>query len=179
MGKTIAVKIVRKDLKPTGARIRANLKSRVADVAEQMRDDHANALCASILPLQADTGALAASLAVQSEKKNDFSEKRADAKAAYLNNPSQWKEGVQANVSAEAYTEKHFEERAGKSAPPLPATQSVAQAAILTMLLWGISWEFGHQNVFTGKNEQRPWFADFMLMWWRENVAPAFAGLAN
>lgn len=179
MARTIKVVVVRNTLRQEGRRIGRNLEKRVPQVARDMRNDLAEAMASGGLPLQPDTTALANSFAVQSAEGSDFAEQRQAAKSAYLNNASKYKEAVQAEVSRSAYTEEHFENRAAVDEPPLSQGQHVARAAILTMLAWGILWEYGHYNLFTRKTEHRPFFVPYLEEWWKQNAKQAFSGLAN
>ena len=177
MAKTIRTVIVRNDLLKKGAQIHRNMVARVPTVAGAGRDALRDELESGGLPIQSDTAALAQSLAVQGEKGSDFDARRSAAKSAYLNNPSRYSEEVRKHVTPSAYTDAHFEERAATQAPPLPQSRAET-AGILTMLVWGMLWEFGHQNQFTGQSEQRPWFEWFLIDWWVREAEDAFSGLA-
>lgn len=173
------VRIERNGLRAEGARLHGALVQRMEHVAPQLRDALRSAMEGGALPLQPDTHALAVSLAVQTNAGSDFAEARGAAKAAYVGNPSQWREPVQHHVTPDAYSDGHFEERAATSAPPLHQEEHIARAAVLTMLAWGQLWEYGHNNLFTGQEERRPWMGPFCEVWWAEEGQGAFAGMAT
>lgn len=177
--KYTTVKIIRNNIKTVGAKVHQNLAERVDRVTEQGRDKLSEAMKSGALPLQPDTIATAESLAIQTKSKSDFDDRRSAAKTAYTTNASRYSEAVQRELDPSAYSAEHFDERAAAQAPPLSQGKNVTRGAILTMLVWGLYWEFGHNNFFTGKNEHRPWFYPWLLEWAAREAAESFRGLAE
>ena len=136
-------------------RIEAALVERLHKAAKEYRAQIKLALESGAHGIQNDTKALAESIYVSTPHGSDYDERLRAAAAAYLTNPSKWKELVQQYVTPSAYTAEHFQERViGES--PLPDSE-MAIAAVSTMLAYGTFWEFGHSNVLTGKYEHRTW----------------------
>jgi len=120
-----------------------------------------------------DTGALSASLYVQSKLGTDFDERLAEAEQAYTSGNSHWAEPVREALGVDAYSPEHFAARAGAQ-EGLPPGDIVTVLA--TMLAIGFWWQMGHQNQFTGRFEQRSWFIGPTIRWAENEWQKYFMG---
>lgn len=150
----------------------------IEKAAEELRVELQKALDMGALPIQSDTRALAESLYVQSVRGSDYDARVMAAAVAYLSDESKWVEPVRAKVTPYAYEKVHFGERVSEE-EPLPQTASVARAAVATMLAYGAFWEFGHHNVFTEREEHRPWMGKRATEWAFEKMAQHFYNLLS
>ena len=163
------------------AQLRGEFARRIGTAAEAMRDDLRESFEGGDLPLQPDTTALAQSLAVQGTTgtgiEGDFSERVDAAREAYTSGDSRWEQPVRDTVTRMAYTEEHFEARVASSPEEISDDDGVIRAAVYTMLAYGIFWEFGHNNVYTGRYVERAWMLPFVLNWWATHAEEHFAGM--
>ena len=151
------------------------LEARLKEAAVDLRDTIRDELKSGALPIQSDTGALADSLSVQSsDGTSDIAVRMGKAKADYVSGSSRYGDAVKALVTGAAYTSGHFNERTA-SEDALP--DGIA-ASVLTLLAWGLWWEMGHNNVFTGKSETpRAWMEPITQRWAMAELEKHFVDL--
>lgn len=141
--------------------LRAQLPGLIQDRINKLAEEFRRALIAAIdtgqYGLGTDTGTYIEAIFIQTPFGSDYDERVRAAGQAYLNNPSMWAEPVQEKVDPDAYSQRHFDERVAPE-EPLPVERGVAIARVATF--WAVAhfWEFGHNNRFTERHEQRPVF---------------------
>lgn len=140
-----------------------------ADAAEQIRGVVQDALQQGDM-LSPDSGTLGESLFVQTPEGSDYTARRAAAKDAYLSAASYWRDVVRQVLTANAYTEDHFEERA----LPEEDLPSEALAAVATFIAYGWWWQMGHFNMLTERWEKRSWFLEPICQWAAASLEAAF-----
>lgn len=156
--------------------IRRNAQPRMTIAADALRDALAEALDSGALPIQSDTGALSLSLSVQTPQGSDSDARIRRAATAYLSNPSRWMQPVREHVTPFAYEKDHFSNRVAPE-EPLPAMNGFPRAKVYTRLTYGYWWYAGHNNVLTGRYEQRDWITPFSYSWLGANLAQHFQAL--
>lgn len=171
-------KLIRNRMPEMRLEIPKRVQSRLLEAAVELRDTLRDDLKAGALPIQSDTGALADSLSVQNGGPNgafsDSQVRTQAAKADYLKGTSRYEDAVKASVSGAAYTSGHFDERVA-SEDSLP--DGIA-AAVFTLLAWGLWWETGHNNQFTGHDEPpRAWMQPVVMRWWQSEFNKHFVAL--
>src|ERR1017187_8963999 len=144
--------------------VHRQLEGMTTEAAKGLRDSLAAALNDGALPIQSDTKALAASLYVKSTGMNDYEERLAEAHLAYVGSPSKHAAGVQAMLTPAAYSDEHFAERVQPD-EPRPEKPGTVVAAVCTMLAYGLFWEMGHSNLYTKREEHRPWMLPLAAVW--------------
>lgn len=173
------VKLVRNRIPQLRQEFPKRLQARLTEAMHDLRSTMADDLKGGSLPINSDTMTLAESLAVQTKgplgEASDAKARMQAAKSAYLNNPSRWAEAVRAYVTPEAYTDAHFSEREANE-EPLPTTADI-MASVLTLWWVGFLWENGHNNVFTGRYEQRAWLRPGAIAWAAGNLEKFFANI--
>lgn len=153
---TITSKVIFNGLPKLAIELPSLLQARVNAAAEGFRRALTQAIESGRYDLKKDTSTLIESIYVQTPHGSDYDERLKAALAAYLGNPSRWRDLVQTEVSPDAYTQQHFNARAAdESELPAPGV-SEAIAAVSTFWAVAFFWEFGHQNEFTGNYEHRP-----------------------
>ena len=154
---------------------RAGLLDHMKRVAAEMHGEAAVGARAAVVedlngagPLNSDTGSLRESLWVMDKAgADDFSERRAAAKEAYVGDSSRYADIVREVLDSNAYDAQHFEERAADSEVPLSGDEL---AALGTMLAYGWWWHSGHFNLLTHKWEQASWFIEPVARWFASEM---------
>lgn len=168
------VKVVSNRFKSVKAHTRREVKNRLTLAADGLRIHLEEALNNGTLPISSDTMALATSLSVQTPKGSDLDKRLLRAGAKYLSEEGRWILPVREHVTPDAYEKQHL---AARVAPEEPLAGSELQAAVFTVLAWGLWWEMGHKNVFTGQYEHRPWMWPEAQSWATRFMLDYFADL--
>jgi hypothetical protein len=159
------------------SKVRADVEARMVMAADGLRAHVAAELDGGSLPIHSDTTALAKSLYVQSETASDYDKARGQAKVAYVTSASRWSQAVRAELDGRAYSPEHFDARCAPE-EPLTAGQGSIKAAVATMLIYGLWWEYGHSNLFTKADEPaRYWFTPTVHRWCAAYLTGYFSGL--
>lgn len=157
--------------------LQRELEKRVGLAANDLRGEIRAALEEGRFRLGSDTGALAASLYVQTAQGSDYANALNTAAARYLSEDSRWMEWVRAKVEPDAYEKSHFAERVAPE-EALTQEQGKARAAVATMLAYGVLWEQGHYNRLTERDESpRHWMSQTAMDWQFAKLADFFREL--
>ncbi len=129
-------------------------------------------------PIHNDTGALSEGLYIKSARGSDYETRRASAQSAYVGSDSKWRDAVRMLVSPDAYSAAHFAERAADEAEIENDDDDIV-TMLACMMAYGYWWQYGHENRFTKKWEQRSWFIEPIAQWWPLQAERYFANIEN
>ncbi len=170
--------IVKSRIPQVKRQVAKELQKRLTKAASDCRKHVAQQLDSGSLPINSDTHALAKSLFVQSPTTSDYAARLGAAATAYVSGAAKWQDAVRKSVDGTAYSAAHFGDRVAPE-EPLPQGTATAAVAIGTMLAYGLWWELGHKNAFTGKDEPaRAWLEGTVMAWTLTNLEGYFLNLA-
>ena len=110
-----------------------------------------------------DSMALSNGIVLSTPGESDEQERRSDAQSAYLEE----RDGAKARAQ--------FQALCGQALQLAKAGEFEGLASLSVLMAFGAFWENGHDNLFTGKYEHAPWFAQAIYFWAVHNLANAYS----